>query len=543
MNPYLSIVTSVCLTAFASNCNASVNLQGTYSGTNRTINTGCTNPVHNGNWSQPFTLEIIQNNGVISSLPTTLTDPLTGVRTIYTVDNTSAKIDGKTANIQGEILANYIGGGNASSSFTGSAGTDFANASFTLGSSQDGCTKSSQISLTKIAGPRTGANNTAADAVQQAFAAGDSVLISAKQQTNNVKTRLNTLKHRSRQPKKTTFASNQFIDVSQLNVSFDGQSLSAGQVQNMLAHELNGGGASEDQDYNLDLGFGLFINGNANFGDRKSSTNQQGYDFDGAGVTLGGDYRFTDNFFMGVALGYSSSDADYEGDKGSLESNTYSAILYTTYNQPNGYFIDAVIRYGHSNIEGKRRFNTDANAELPSYQELALSDYSGNDYAIDLETGWEFIYQGLSLQPYVGVNLNYAQLEGYDEKTGSANTTGLLFHIDSQRAFSAQTVLGADISYAFSTEYAVIIPRFNFAWQHEFLSDYPRTVEAFTLGFENTTESTTFNDTISSDTFLIGTGLSASLPYGMSAFLNYNTTLSTRFLDSHNINGGIRWNF
>lgn len=544
MKPSLSIATGLCLSAFANQCYSStVNLQGTYSGTIQTVNTNCSKPEYNGNWSQPFTVKIIQNDDEIKSDPTTIIDPLTGVSTTYTIANTDAEIDGKVANIMGEMLAEYIGGGSASAPFIGTAGTDYANASFTLTGSPDECTKSSQVFLNKTAGPRTEANNTDVDAVQQAFAAGDNVLIASKQQTNNVKTRLNTLKHRSRQPNKTTLASNQFIDASQLNISFDGQALSVGQIQNMLDYELSGGGASEDEFYSLDYGFGFFINGNANFGDRKSSTNQQGNDFNGAGVTIGGDYRFTDNFFMGAALGFNSTNTDYEGNRGSLESDTYSITLYTTYNRPNGYFVDAVLRYGYSSIEGERRFNTDANMDLSTYQELALADYNGNDFSIDLETGWEFVYKGLAMQPYFGVNLNYGQLNGYDETSGSANTAGSLFHIDKQIAFSAQTTLGADISYAFSTDYAVLIPRFNFEWRHEFLSDYPRTVDAYTIGAEDTTTSTTFSDTLSSDFFLIGGGLSASLPYGLSAFLNYNTTLSTRFLKSHNINGGVRWNF
>ena len=122
MNPSLSIATGLCLTAFASQCYATVNLQGTYSGTIRTVNSNCSTPAHNGNWSQPFTIQVIQTNGKIDSLPTTITDPLTGVSTTYLIANGDSDIDGKKANIWGDMLANFVGGGKFIGSFHRNSG-------------------------------------------------------------------------------------------------------------------------------------------------------------------------------------------------------------------------------------------------------------------------------------------------------------------------------------------------------------------------------------------------------------------------------------
>jgi len=398
--------------------------------------------------------------------------------------------------------------------------------------------------LIKTVGAGSDENNTATDTVHQAFAAGDNVMVAANHQSNNVKTRINTLKHRSSQPKNTRLASNEFFDASQLNISVDGQAFSMGKFQKMLDYELSGGSAGdslESTNQGLDTGFGLFINGNTSFGDSKSSVNQQGYNFDSAGVTLGGDYRFTDNFFIGLAFGYNGSDTNYESNKGGLSTDTYSATLYTTYNQPNGYFIDFVARYGYSDINGQRQFTNTANST--NYDMSANSNYSANDYAIDIETGWEFIYAGLSFQPYVGVSFNYGEMSAYQETVGiGGTTTADLFGVGTQRSYSAQTTLGADLSYVFSTDYAVLIPRFNFEWHHEFLEDYARVVDSYALSDPSAITSV-FNDTPDSDYFSIGGGLSAALPYGLSTYLNYNTVLSTSLLTSHNINGGVRWNF
>jgi len=548
MKKSLPLAIGLCLSTLASQSYAGINVAGTYSGTFHAVNSGCATPIHDGPWSAPVNIIIKEDPSFPGDY---LTDDLiiqnakTGESITYDFSEVQTNGDGTTATLSGLVTTIFSDNSTVSSSISGTAGTDFLNSNYSNPAGGiDSCATTNQTVLIKTVGAGTVENNTATDTVHQAFAAGDNVMIAANRQSNNVKTRINTLKHRSSQPKNTRLASNEFFDASQLNISVDGQAFSMGQFQKMLDYELSGGNAGDDTEPNsqgLDTGFGLFINGNTSFGNSKSSVNQQGYNFDSAGVTLGGDYRFTDNFFMGLAFGYNGSDTNYESNKGGLSTDTYSATLYTTYNQPNGYFIDFVARYGYSDIKGQRRFAKPA--DPTNYDMSANSNYSANDYGIDIETGWEFIYAGLSFQPYVGVSVNYGEMSAYQETAGIGGTTNAdLFGVGTQRSYSAQTTLGADLSYVFSTDYAVLIPRFNFEWHHEFLEDYARVVDSYALSDPSAITSV-FNDTPDSDYFSIGGGLSAALPYGLSTYLNYNTVLSTSLLTSHNINGGVRWNF
>lgn len=529
MKEIITTLTGFCLYTLANSCYATVNIQGTYSGVMVTNYSNAEGAVcGTSNSTTRVDVIIDQKADRISSRPFSAND------VSYQFTHANAKRDGTDAVIEGIVTRGAQG---ANSFFRGAAGTDFANASFVF-STKEGCIESSHLSLIKTAGPRTSRNNSAADAVQQAFSSGDTVLQASNQQRNNVKTRINNLKHRANRP-----SGNALLDTSQLNVSIDGQNLSVGRLQKMINHELSGGGASSDDISGLDNGFGVFINGNVEFGDRKSSVNQQGYDNDGAGVTVGADYRFTDNFFMGAALGYNSSDTEHEGGRGNLSSDVYSATLYTTYNRPAGYFFDTVLRYGYSSFDGQRHFNRNETPDQTPYQEMALLDYDANDYSIDLETGYEIVYKGLSMQPYVGAHASYAEIKAYKEAAGSLNTSGYLFGMERQRAYEAQVKVGTDLSYVFNTPYAVFIPRFNFEWRHEFLEDYPRVVDSYTLGQKSSTTVTTFSDLPDADTFSIGGGVAATLPYGITSFVNYNTLLSAKYLTSHNINFGVRWSF
>jgi len=548
MKKSVSQATGIFLIAFSSQSFSDINIAGTYSGTFHAVNASCRTPSYDGPWSTPINIIVKEdpsNPGDYIVDDLIIQNSKTGENITYNFDQVDSTGDDTTATLSGPVTTIFADNSTVSSNISGTAGTDFINANYlTPAGGIDHCTTSNQVTLIKTIGAGTDENNTATDTVHQAFAAGDNVMIAANHQSNNVKTRINTLKHRSSQPKNTRLASNEFFDASQLNISIDGKAFSMGQFQKMLDYELSGGSAGDNPESNikgLDTGFGLFINGNTSFGDSKISVNQQGYNFDSAGVTLGGDYRFTDNFFMGLALGYNSSDTNYENNKGDLSTDTYSATLYTTYNQPNGYFIDFVARYGYSDINGQRQFTNTTGST--NYDMSANSNYSANDYAIDIETGWEFIYTGLSFQPYVRVSFNYGEMSAYQETAGIGGTTNSdLFGVDTQRSYSAQTTLGADLSYVFSTDYAVLIPRFNFEWHHEFLEDYARIVDSYALS-DPSTITTVFNDTPDSDYFSIGGGLSTALPHGLSAYLNYNTVLSTQLLTSHNINGGVRWNF
>ena len=59
------------------------------------------------------------------------------------------------------------------------------------------------------------------------------------------------------------------------------------------------------------------------FGDKDPTTNQIEYDFDTAGITFGLDYRFTDEFVAGLAVGYSNTDAKLGSNDGDLDSTYY----------------------------------------------------------------------------------------------------------------------------------------------------------------------------------------------------------------------------
>jgi hypothetical protein len=101
-------------------------------------------------------------------------------------------------------------------------------------------------------------------------------------------------------------------------------------LADLLAQSKNDGMGSSGKSSVFDK-LGVFANGNFSLGDRDRTDREAGFDFHTLGTTAGIDYRFTNNFILGGAFGYASTDADLDTAGGSLDTNQYSGSIYGTY--------------------------------------------------------------------------------------------------------------------------------------------------------------------------------------------------------------------
>ncbi|HET9033634.1 MAG TPA: autotransporter outer membrane beta-barrel domain-containing protein [Dokdonella sp.] len=99
---------------------------------------------------------------------------------------------------------------------------------------------------------------------------------------------------------------------------------------------------------------GLWVSGTVGGGDADRRESNTGFKSDTWDLTSGVDYRFSDRFFAGAALGYSQFSADYSLDQGSLDANSRSLHIYSGYSIPNGFSLDASVSYMSSDYTQKR---------------------------------------------------------------------------------------------------------------------------------------------------------------------------------------------
>ena len=287
--------------------------------------------------------------------------------------------------------------------------------------------------------------------------------------------------------------------------------------------------------------FGIFVNGSFNFGDRDQSTNQNGFDFNIFDVTGGVDYRFTNNFILGVAFTYVRTDIDLDLSGGSLDTNGYNGSIYGSFYIFDNFYIDGLASFGWIDYNSERNINFTVDGT--TVNQTANGDTNGFYYAFSANAGYDFHFKGLTFGPLGRFNYSQANIDGFQETIeGGGAGSGLALDVDGQDAKSLTTALGAQASYAISTGWGVYLPQVIFEWVHEF-EDPGSTSASFVAGggLANNPTFTVQGQEPDRDTFNLGGGISAVFPHGVSAFVYYESILGWEDVTSYYISGGIRF--
>lgn len=321
--------------------------------------------------------------------------------------------------------------------------------------------------------------------------------------------------------------------MSGLSFNIDGQSvplgaLTGGALTGMIPSGERGGGASADRSGFLNR-LGFFANGQGSFGSQDATSREPGFDFHTAGITLGADYRLTDQFLLGMAFGYLRTKSDFDASAGNSTTNGYSLSAYGSYYILDKLYVDGIATFGWNN------YDTDRN--IPNVNATADGSTDGTQFAISVSTGYNFNVGAFTFGPTGRVNYVRVHVDGYQE-TGAEPFN---LNIGSQTPESVTTALGAQATYAISTQWAVLTPLVRFEWDHEYKGG-GRTVTASVVADPATNVAVQTNNP-DRDYFNLGVGLSATFKQGVSAFLYYETVLGRDNFTNNAFTGGIRFEF
>lgn len=354
----------------------------------------------------------------------------------------------------------------------------------------------------------------------------------ARGQGSNIQSRLAALRHGA-----------SGVSVSGLTFRDGNQTLSA----EALAKALRGakGGAAGDEP-GVDLGgrLGLFINGTIDRGDKKKTTQEEGFDYSLYNITGGVDYRFTDAFLAGLALGYTSSSSDLDNSGGDMDATGYSLAAYANYSINENVFLDGVLMYGWGNFDMKRNIDY----VITGQQFIANASPDSDQWGARVGGGYEFNF-GQGTQATVGSHLNYlkANLNSYNENGAEDAILNLNLHVDETTLESFTFGLSGELSHAFSMSWGMLTPRLRAEWIHEF-KDGAVPISGWYLSdpLGGVSPSNIFSypsDTQDPNYFLLGVGASAVFSNGAQGFLFYQATVGKENYTDNLITGGIRFEF
>lgn len=457
---------------------------------------------------------IVSGNNQTGVINTPLPSPL-----VVRVESGSTRVGQALVTWQVVSGSGTLSSGTAT--FTDSNG--LASNALTLGSAQGPIS----VSATLSSGGQSvsfNVNNPTPDAaisgLKQFAQLGNLALTTATVQTTNIGLRLAALRRGA-----------SGISIEGLSLQGDGERVPLTLLASLITVAGGGGGQSAERP-TVSRRVGIFLNGQGSFGDQTATGGEPGLKFHTTGGTMGLDYRFTDRFVLGTAFGYVSTQADFDASAGDFSARAFSASVFGSYYLAEKFYIDTIATYGWHDYDTRR------NVGLLGVPVVARGDTDGTQFALSVSGGYSFNVGALTFGPTGRVTYIHLDIDGFSEKDGGIFN----LNVGSQSIRSVTTGLGAQLSYAISMPWGVLVPRVHGEWEHEFKGDSRLLTGTLVADPLQTTFAVQTNDP-DRDYARAGIDITATLKAGMAAFVAYESVVGRNQFTHHGLNAGVRLEF
>jgi len=282
--------------------------------------------------------------------------------------------------------------------------------------------------------------------------------------------------------------------------------------------------------------FGIWLAGQGILADVDATDiNGDDYGYDSWNVSVGLDYRVTQEFVVGALFNYGNTEADYDGNGSNFNTDTYVGGVYAGYDSADsGFFANAYVVGGVNDLEQDRRIvfgavNRTASSDSDGWQ-LSTGAQTGYLFDLDRAGNWQ-------AGPVAGLTYTYLENCGYTETgAGALNLT-----VNSWDTDSLRSALGGKLRGRWQLSNDVALePVITAQWLHEFLDDSTGITSAFNEPAAGSF--TSFTGDPDRDYGLVGLELNFLVGEEWSAFLSYNAQFSGDYLGNA-ITGGARFEF
>jgi len=160
---------------------------------------------------------------------------------------------------------------------------------------------------------------------------------------------------------------------------------------------------------------------------------------------------------LGVSLGLSSADIDFEDNLGDSNVDASIGSLYGSW-FTGRYYLDASISYGYQEYDNTR------NVTIGAIERTATSDHDGSIFSGYLEGGYNFSFGRWMLGPFAALNYLYLDEDGFTESgAGSLNLS-----VDDRQTDALLSQLGAVVAGRLTYENFELMPELRLAWKYDF---------------------------------------------------------------------------
>ena len=337
----------------------------------------------------------------------------------------------------------------------------------------------------------------------------------------------------------------QGISIHGLTLANDGQSLPLAMLGDMFRKDPKQPDDEVGKDFER---WGFFATGMIERGGFSTDSAGPGFDFHNTSLTAGVDYRFSDAFVAGGALGYNQSKSSLSQNSGKLDVDSFSLNGYFTWYHNNDFYVEGSVIVDWLNYDLSRNIVyqiaslSDSGSTFVNQSTSASPD--GHQAALSLSIGKDFSHGAWTISPYVRGDYSRVNLGGFSETIDDPNSpgTGLGTSVESRSLTSALGVLGGRFSYATSFDWGVLVPNATIEWNHEFKNS-PQTLVTRFLADPTQTPIVITSNPPDQNYFNVGIGLNAVLPQGRSGFVTWEHLVGFAGAHENRFSLGIRIEF
>lgn len=309
--------------------------------------------------------------------------------------------------------------------------------------------------------------------------------------------------------------------------------------------DLSGAGAGEGD--LTDNRWGVFINGDFGSGEKDGTDGEDGFEYDAAGFTVGADYRMNEQVVLGLAVGFNSSESDFDTTAnvsgGGLDTEATSFSTYGLFYTDNYYF-DGILTIGQTTIDMERSIeiasNTDATDPNGNPNDgasrSAESETDSDQIAFSFGGGTDIRSGSFTFAPYLRAQYLKVDVDAFEE----SGTEGLNLRFEEQEIESITTALGFRASTVANTGFGVLVPQAHLEWIHEY-SDDEREVTTVYIHDPRQNELLFETDSPDRDYFTMGLGLSSVFRGGTQAFIDVRTLMGLTDFTETGVTAGVRF--
>lgn len=271
--------------------------------------------------------------------------------------------------------------------------------------------------------------------------------------------------------------------------------------------------------YNTGMSAGDSANGMGLWGQFLASDFKQkmrggvaGYKGDNIGMMFGADNQVTDTWLVGAAVGYGTTDIDFDLAGSTVNIDSWQAAVYASWDFNSPWFADGMIGFAHHTYDQKR------NIILPPLLRTAIANYNAWEWMAEARVGYEHQEGDWYITP--GVSLEYSNLSIDDYNETNAGAANLSVKSKDADAFIAG--LGVKAEY----RGGMFAPEAHAGVYYDFNASRQETNNLFlgsTVGFD------TKGVKPAHESYEVGVGLNVYAMSDLTLTLNYDYSFKSDF--------------